>query len=113
MNLILALLWLLGGIAVLAYDYFTGGVPFLRIRGTDLSFGWLLLVLGAYNLARWWSLRCSRAAQQAQWMAQAQRHRAAHHRERPEDPPDPNFNFTDQPPPPADRGITDRPPSEN
>jgi hypothetical protein len=110
MNLILAILWLLGGIAVLAYEHFTGDVRW-RIRGTDLSIGWLLLVLAGYNLARWWSLRSYRVEQQARALqrAQAKFLRAAP-RERRDEPPDPNFNFTDEPPPPADRNITDRPP---
>jgi hypothetical protein len=112
MNLFLALLWFLGGIALLAYDRINGDVR-LRISGTDLSFGWLLLVLAAYNLVRWWSLRSYRMEQQAraQQAAQARFSRAAP-RERRDEPPDPNFNFTDEPPP-ANRNITDRPPSEN
>ena len=111
MNLILALLWLTGAFGVFAYEYHTGSLVF-RIRGTNLSIGWLLLALGAYNLARWWSTRSYRADQRELHVAQSNRYRAVHH-ERREQPPDPNFNFTDEPPPPANRNITDRPPSEN
>ncbi len=110
MNLILALLWLMGAVAVFGYEYHTGSKA-AHIRGTDLSIGWLLLVLGAYNLARWWSTRSYRAEQRSLRMAQANRYRAVHPEHR-DQPPDPNFNFTDEPPP-ANRGITDRPPSEN
>jgi hypothetical protein len=110
-NLFLALLWLLGAVVVLAYEYFTGE-QFLRIRGTNLSVGWLLLVLGIYNLARWWSLRSYRAEQRAVQTAQANRYRAAHRERHPGQPPDPNFDFTDRPPP-RNPNITDRPPSDN
>jgi hypothetical protein len=111
MNLILALVWLLGALGVFGYEYYTGGKVAI-IRGTDLSIGWLLLALAAYNLARWWSTRSWRADQRALQMSQANRYRAVHHEHR-DQPPDPNFNFTDQPSPPANRNLTDRPPSEN
>jgi hypothetical protein len=111
MNLILAFVWLAGAAALFIYDYQTGE-PHLRIRGTNLSLGWLLLALGLYNLARWVSTRTSQSARRALQDAHAQRHRATQIREHREDPPDPNFNFTDQPPP-ATPGRHDPPPSNN
>jgi hypothetical protein len=99
LSLILALAWLLGAVVLFAYEQFTGDMRF-RIRGTDLSAAWLLLVLGLYNLARWWSLRRARADQQALRSEQVHR-RPAPFREPRNEPPDPNFNFTDEPRPPG------------
>jgi hypothetical protein len=108
-NRILAGVWLAGAIGLFVYEHQTGE-QFLRIRGTNLSVGWLLLVLCLYNLARWVSIRSSRAAQRTVQQAREQRSRSTH-RPRPE-APDPNFNFTDEPPPPAP-GIQRGPPSNN
>jgi hypothetical protein len=110
MNLILAMLWLVCVVGVFIYEYQTGDR--ILIRGTDLSFGWLLLVLSMYNFARWFSLRSARARQKAIEEVQAQRQLSGRVRRlRPEEPPDPNLDFTDKPP--ANRRIQDRPPSNN
>jgi hypothetical protein len=97
-NLILAIVWLLGAAVVFAYEMQTGDRG-LRIRGTDLSMGWLLLVLALYNLARWLSIRSGQSAQRAFRQDLEQRHRAGQLHQRREEPPDPNFDFTDRPPP--------------
>jgi hypothetical protein len=106
LNLVLALLWLAGAVYVFWSDYVAGG-PQWRIRGTNVSFGWLLLVMTAYNLVRWYFIRAARRARAAEekalWL------RRAPPRRRPDLPPDPNFQFTDEPPPPPGP-ITDRPP---
>jgi hypothetical protein len=114
MNLFLALIWLIGAVVLLAYEHYLGESPF-RIRAGDTNFSaaWLMLVLGIYNLVRWWSLRSYRMEQRAQELAQAKREWERRRRSsEPAGPPDPNFNFTDQPPP-SNRGITDQPPSNN
>jgi hypothetical protein len=110
-NLILALAWLAGAVALFIYEHQTGE-RHLIISGTDLSIGWLLVALSLYNLARWVSTRSSRAAQRALQEAHAQRYRATHRPERRDEPPDPNFNFTDEPPP-GTPGRHDHPPSDN
>jgi hypothetical protein len=102
MNLILAIVWLVGAAVLFAYERQTGN-PWLRIRGTDLSLGWLLLVLGLYNLARWVSIRSGQAARRAMQQAQDQRQQPARFRQRREQPPDPTFDFTNEPPPTGDR----------
>ncbi|HZY85879.1 MAG TPA: hypothetical protein VFE78_13675 [Gemmataceae bacterium] len=110
MNLLLAILWLLGGVVLVAYEQFTGDTRF-HIRGTHFSVSWLCLVLGAYNLVRWWSARAYRAERRALQIEEA-RHRAAHFRPRegPPPQPDPNFDFTTKPEP---RPPHDQPPANN
>jgi hypothetical protein len=108
MNLVLAFLWLIGAVVLLAYEYFTGRV-WLRILGTNLSASWLLIVLALYNFARWWGTRSYRKQQQALRIADAARERELRRREQPA-PYDPTFDFTAQAPPPANPHVTDRPP---
>jgi hypothetical protein len=107
--LILAFVWLTVGVGVLVYQAVTGDQGMsLHLLGTPLSPGWVMIVLGVYNLLRWWSRRPPRPS----WGGAAppsQRQRAR----RAEEPhePDPNFIFTDDPPPePPPRDV---PPSRN
>jgi hypothetical protein len=95
MNLILALLWLLGGIAVLAYD---ASVPGARpgAWGGRFSIGWLMLLMSLYNVVRWWVLRASRASRRPAPVPPYRRNRPPER----DEPPDPNFDFTDSGPPP-------------
>lgn len=114
MKLFLALLWSIAAVVLFAYEHYVGPTRFrLRVGNTSYSDAWLMLVLAAYNLVRWWNTYSYRTEQRANEIA-----RAKHEWERrrrssdPAVPPDPNFNFTDQPPPP-ERGIRDQPPSNN
>jgi hypothetical protein len=110
MNLFLAILWLLGGIVLIAYEQFTGDTRF-QIRGTNISAAWLFVVLAAYNLVRWWSARSYQAERRAMQIEEA-RLRASHLRPRegPPPEPDPNFDFTSKPPP---RPPYEQPPGNN
>jgi hypothetical protein len=108
MNLLLALVWLLGGIVLLAYQYFTGD-KVLYIRGTNLSVGWLLLALALYNLLRWWQVRSYQMQRREEMLFETQRRLRTMP---PPREPDPNFNFTDEPPPGPNPNLTDRPPSD-
>jgi hypothetical protein len=107
MNLVLALLWLIGGVGVMAYEAFIGPLP-LRLLGR-ISVAWFCYVLAAYNFVRWYSQRMARADEQAERLVEAARARQRADRPRPE--PDPNFDFTDRPDPP--RPPHDVPPSNN
>lgn len=98
MNLVMGIVWLAGAVALFVYEYRTGDRR-SHIRGTDLSAGWLLLVLAAYNLVRWYSARSYRAEQRALFEAQAARMRQIRDRDRP--PPDPNLDFTNEAPSPS------------
>jgi hypothetical protein len=115
MNLFLALFWLLCAVVLFAYEQFMHETA-LRIRLGDrsISGAWLILVLGVYNLVRWWASRSYRAEQRALEVTRANREWEKRRRPtEPISPPDPNFNFTEEPPPLPNRGITDQPPSNN
>ena len=89
MSLIFALFWF----ALAAFIFITG-----RLGGTSGLGGWLAIVFGLFSLARWWSIRSYRRQRQADEEALARRfHRHSEERRGPEQPPDPNFNFTEPP----------------
>jgi hypothetical protein len=115
MNLFLALFWLLCAVVLFAYEQFIGQATFrIRLGDGNLSAAWLLLVLGVYNLVRWWAGRSYRAEQRALEIERANREWERRRRPtEPSTPLDPNFNFTDEPAPPPNRNITDQPPSNN
>ncbi len=97
--LILALVWLTCGVGILAYQATTGDQRLtLHLGGASFSSGWLMLVLSGYNLLRWWTRRPSAPLRSTSPLA-ARRQRARRNEEEPREP-DPNFIFTDEPPPP-------------
>jgi hypothetical protein len=91
MHLILALFWLLLGAALLAWHALHPQDPRYRLLGTGLSLGWLGLLFGLYDLARWWSRRTQDRPPPA-----LERSRRRHHPE-PGHAPDPAFDFTERP----------------
>ena len=115
MNLLMALFWLLLGVALMAYEMTTQDKRIPHIRGTNISVTWLLLVLVLYNLSRWWLVRNYQAEQRAVRIAEIERQRELALRERRESyaNPDPNLDFTSKPPAAPNRNITDQPPSNN
>jgi hypothetical protein len=99
LNLFLAVFWLFLGLGLIILHWLYPQVRPGRLFGTDLSMGWIALVLSAYNLVRWWSLRSYVAQRRVEQEAFEQRRRALEHeRRRPEQEPDPNLNFTESPP---------------
>ena len=110
MNLIAAILWLGCGVGLFVYEHITGEVRY-KIRGLDISIGWLLLLLALYNFARWYG-KWSRVEDTSKQFLREARVRQAQARERHD--PDPNFDFTTPPAPPGGiRPPIDRPPSNN
>jgi hypothetical protein len=111
MNLFLALFWLACAALLLLYEQLLGGGRSrIHVGETSISYVWLMLVLALYNLMRWWSSRSARATQRA--LQQDRTGREWRRRLRSIEPPlerDPNFNFTDEPPPPSKGDITDQP----
>ena len=109
MYLLLAFIWLICGVGLLAYQVLSGDQRLsLHIGGAPISCGWIMILLSAWNLMRWWSRRPSRPRQPtAQLLSRRQRIR------RIEEPTerDPNFIFTDEPPPTPPR--PEGPPSPN
>jgi hypothetical protein len=91
-NLILAVLWLLLGLALLVgHVLFTEHAFRASVLGVPA--GWLALVLAAYNLLRWW---VHYAARRRPPPALISRPRPA--REPAPRVPDPTFDFTDPSP---------------
>src|SRR5262245_56550126 len=93
LKLILALLWLIPGVALLAYDWLAGQSHSFRFGGVQLPIAWAFLLFGAFNLLRWWVARPDRVGRSRLLERRRRRHRAP-----PEVEPDPNFRF-DEPPP--------------
>jgi hypothetical protein len=102
MHLIFALIWLAVSLALFA-------LPLLHPRGmavtlgpTGVSAGWIALLLCLYNLVRWWSARAHAANRRAlREDFHRRRPQASPDQAEPYRPPDPNFDFTEQPPEPA------------
>jgi hypothetical protein len=112
---VLAIFWLVAGAAWIIYDNYGGGNGVWIIPGLGWSPGWVCLLLAVYNLLRWWSRRVGRSGFEAEYRARLQRR--DYLRNPPpvrREPPDPNFIFTDEPPPaPTDEGKPgQKPPTE-
>ncbi len=112
MNLFLALFWLICAVMLLVYEHTVGPTNFrMRVAGSNFSWAWLMLLLVLYNLQRWWRIRSYRAKQRALTLARNyQDSKGQRHSTVPSGTPGPNFDFTDEPPAPSDRDITDQPP---
>jgi hypothetical protein len=112
MNLILAIIWLLLGITVLVWQTVTGDDNWaLPLGNYRFSYGWLMLLFVVYNLRRWWTVRATQLQRRHLQMELATRQRNTrwNDRQKPQDPPDPEFQFTDEPPPPPGTDSSDRP----
>jgi hypothetical protein len=114
MNLIFALFWLLLAVAVLVRQLvFDDPAWYLRLGDGRFSWAWMMLVLFAYNVARWWSVRTSqlqRRRLQAESAIRQSRTGGADRRTPPE-PVNPEFNFTDEPRAPPQVDAADQPPT--
>jgi hypothetical protein len=105
-NLILALFWLMLGVLLLLDPYVGAKADpgwFIRIGKSQVPVGWLCLLLALYNSVRWWMTRHSRAARwrQREVARREELKRRLRSSKDVEKAVDPNFQFTDQPPPPA------------
>jgi len=100
-NLFLAGIWLILGVALLVYDHLQpGGGASFTVGDTNVSLGWVALVLAAYNAVRGWSRLAAWRSRQQRDESERRRERARRAREYRESgrEPDPNFTF-DEPPP--------------
>jgi hypothetical protein len=99
-NLILAVVWLLIGGGML-FVYYTTNDPRLQERlsiGNGMPIGWLVLLMAVWNVIRWYSVRAARQQRQQLDLSRAE-HRYPVRRSEPIGEPNPDFNFTDEPPP--------------
>jgi hypothetical protein len=95
-SLIAAVFWFVVGAGLLIWQALHPGNPFLVIRGTQISFGWLALAFAVYNLFRWWSNRP--ADRQHGNLEEKSRPRASIRQAPPEKPANPDLDFSDKPP---------------
>jgi hypothetical protein len=112
MQLILAIVWFLAGVGILAYETFGDNTLHFPRLG-NISSAWLAFLLCGYNLLRWQGRQAARRERQAMELWQARRDRETHREREPGRDIDPNFDFTSDPPPPRRPNITDQPPSRN
>jgi hypothetical protein len=97
-SLSLAVFWLCLGGTILIYEWLNGPLTY---RPLNVSLGWWCLALSAYNwlrVARTWS-----SVKERQPAAPAESSLARRGPHKPEQPPDPNFQFTDSPAKPEDK----------
>jgi hypothetical protein len=105
MNLILAVVWFVVGVAWLATTSAKGDVlPVIRLGGVQFSPAWLALMLCGYNVVRW-RLRPRRQAHNSLAAALEDRRRRHSLEGRPKQPTDPLFNFSEGPPGPESHPI--------
>src|SRR5262245_45096509 len=112
-NLILALFWLLLGVTVLARQLiFDDAGWYVPVGAHRLSWAWPMLLLFAYNVARWWSVRTSQLQRRRLQAESAIRQSRAVGGERrtPPEPVNPEFNFTNEPPRPPQADAAEEPP---
>ncbi len=96
-HLTLAIGWLVFGAGLLAWQWVDPEVPAMHIWGTHISIGWFAVAMGVYNLVRWgMSYSVRRHARRAREASHSQRGSAA--LDRSQAAPDPNFDFTREPP---------------
>lgn len=99
MNLILAVVWFVVGVGWLATTWTKpDALPVIHFGDLKFSPAYLALLLCGYNVIRWW-LRPRRPAENSLAAALEARRRRHSLEERPKQPTDPAFNFTEEPPP--------------
>jgi hypothetical protein len=113
-SLILALFWLLLGIAVLVRQFvFDDPGWYLPVGDHRFSWAWVMLLLFGYNVVRWWSVRTSQLQRRRLQAESAIRQSRAggDQRRTPPEPVNPEFQFTNEPPPPPQADTADQPPT--
>lgn len=106
LNLFMAIFWMVLGAGLVVYHWIFPGENFLRLRFTDLSPGWLILILAMWNVVRWWGSWAAEKDRKMEEAAVFDRQRRRHGSlpvER-ETEPNPDFDFTrkePEPPKPA------------
>src|SRR5690349_9677668 len=96
-NLVYALIWLAVAGGLLVWQVLHPQNPGPVIRGTGISFGWLALVLGIYNLVRWWSSWSYQRRRRELTEEQRDRPQSTRQRHPGQSPPNPDFDFSERP----------------
>ena len=93
LKLVLASLWLVPGLALLAVETWTGReIGALPIGIVHIPLSWIFLLFAAFNLLRWWASRTSGRRGETWRQFRDERHRRSER----ESEPDPNFRFDDR-----------------
>jgi len=99
-NIFLAGIWTVLGVSLILYDLLVpGGGGAWHVFDTNVSLGWIALILAGYNVLRWWGRRKSWRADKERKDSRRRADLASRNREFRESgrERDPNFNF-DEPP---------------
>jgi hypothetical protein len=97
LNLVVGFVWLAAGAAYFLWDATADKVP---LRGPfGISLGWVLTALAGYNFVRWAVRRRNLPSRDEVHEALEERRREIRERRGPPGPPNPDFLFTDEPPP--------------
>ena len=98
LNLGFAGFWLLIAAGLLYMQWVNPDQASFRIRGTNIPLLWLAVLLGLFNLVRWWSARSYARQRQARREEEERRERDRR-RDRPAAPPEynPAFDFNNPP----------------
>jgi hypothetical protein len=94
-KLFMALVWLFLGGCIFCWEWTHPDRPGLTIWNTGISIGWCAILLGLYNLLRWWMAWSYQKRQRAIEEAEAQRLSDLRRRSRPPQELNPDFDFTD------------------
>ena len=94
LNLFMGAFWLLLGGALVVYTW-VDPVRAPRVWDTNISIGWVGIVLALYNFARWWSSR-SYLKQQREILEASRRREQENPHRRKEEVRDPTFDFTSE-----------------
>jgi hypothetical protein len=97
LNLILAMCWLVFALGLFLLSWLRPEAAFLRLGNTGFPLAWVAVLFFLYNIVRWWGARM--AAQRQELLRRSRsRHRDDEREPRPATY-DPNFDFSDRPPP--------------
>jgi hypothetical protein len=98
MNLFLAMMWLAAAAILFLWPWLVPHSEPPTILDTGLSLGWAALFMCLFNLARWQTLRAAQRQKQA-LQEEARQRWEEKQRSRFQQPRDPNFDFSEGPPP--------------
>jgi len=94
-KLFMALVFLVLGGCIFSWEWTHPDQPGLTIWDTGISMGWGPIVLGLFNLLRWWMAWSYQKRQRAIAEAEAQRLDELRRRSRPSPELNPDFDFSD------------------
>ena len=90
LKLVLAAMWFVPGLALLAVETMTGrAIGALPIGDVQIPLSWIFLLFAAFNLLRWWASRGG-GRRDVAWREFRDRRRR---KTEPESEPDPNLHF--------------------